>query len=416
VEEVDTFLDRVEATLNGERVDPPVRASEVHDIVFRVKFGGYDEWQVDLHLDRVERQLAEQEPDGPGQHMSPDRMPDRGFDRMPVPERGPGGMAGRDDRMMPPDRSGFDRPGFDRPGFDRPGFDQPPAPGGPMGGGQPGGRPAPGSPMGAPGSPGSGMPVAGMPAPGVPPLPNRPAPGGNGPTTNFPRYDRGDRGDRGEQPEGGYGPPPGSYPPPGYRNAGFGGAPPTFGGGPDQPRPDRPGPDQRPGRPGTDQGRPAPGGYGPDERGIHADRTAEMRVPPPPGVNPRDGGPGPGGSPNRPPVPGAFGGPGPGGQPGPGQGPGPGGPSQPSGPPLPPEAQHVDQLRRTFQPRRFGSGYDRAEVDNLFDGILATFSGRGRPVGDAELDPHRFNLVAGGYYEDEVDEALRQVRDMLRRR
>ena len=125
VEEVDTFLDRVEATLNGERVDPPVRANEVHDIVFRVKFGGYDEWQVDLHLDRVERQLAEQEPDG--QQMPSDRMPDRGFDRAPVPERGPGGMAGRDDRMMPPDR-----PGFDRPGFDRPGFDRPPAPGGPM--------------------------------------------------------------------------------------------------------------------------------------------------------------------------------------------------------------------------------------------------------------------------------------------
>ncbi len=419
VEEVDTFLDRVEATLNGERVDPPVRANEVHDIVFRVKFGGYDEWQVDLHLDRVERQLAEQEPDGPGQQVPSDRMPDRGFDRMPVPERGPGGMAGRDDRMMPPDRAGFDRPGFDRPG-------------GPMTGGQPGGRPAPGA----------GMPVAGMPAPGMPPLPNRPAPGANAPTTNFPRYD--DRGDRGEQPEGGYGPPPGSFPPPGYRNAGYGGAPPTFGGGPDQPRPDRPGPDQRPARPGPDQrpdrpgpdqGRPAPGGYGPDERGIHADRTAEMRVPPPPGVSPRDGGPGPreggtfgspggqpGGPPNRPPVPGGFGGPGPGGpgaggQPGPGQAPGgPGGPNQPSGPPLPPEAQHVDQLRRTFQPRRFGSGYDRAEVDGLFDGILATFSGRGRPVADAELDPHRFNLVPGGYYEDEVDEALRQVRDMLRRR
>jgi len=433
VEEVDTFLDRVEATLNGERVDPPVRANEVHDIVFRVKFGGYDEWQVDLHLDRVERQLAEQEPDG--QQMPSDRMPERGFDRAPVPERGPGGMAGRDDRMMPPDR-----PGFDRPGFDRPGFDRPPAPGGPMTGGQPGGRPAPGGPMGAPGSPGSGMPVAGMPAPGLPPLPNRPAPGANGPTTNFPRYD--DRGDRGEQPEGGYGPPPGSYPPPGYRNAGYGGPPPTFGGGPDQPRPDqprpdqprpdRPGPDQRPARPGPDQGRPAPGGYGPDERGIHADRTAEMRLPPPPGVHPRDGGPGPrdggtygspGGQPgpggNRPPVPGGFGGPGPGGQPGPGQAPGPGGPAgpnQPSGPPMPPEAQHVDQLRRTFQPRRFGSGYDRAEVDNLFEGILATFSGRGRPVGDAELDPHRFNLVPGGYYEDEVDEALRQVRDMLRRR
>jgi DivIVA domain-containing protein len=60
VDEVDLFLDRVEATLNGDRVDQPVRSQEVHDVVFRVRFGGYDEWQVDLHLDRVERQLADQ--------------------------------------------------------------------------------------------------------------------------------------------------------------------------------------------------------------------------------------------------------------------------------------------------------------------------------------------------------------------
>src|SRR5690242_19459435 len=59
VDEVDGFLDRVEATLAGEQVGAPVGAQEVHDVVFRVRFGGYDEWQVDLHLDRVERQLAE---------------------------------------------------------------------------------------------------------------------------------------------------------------------------------------------------------------------------------------------------------------------------------------------------------------------------------------------------------------------
>jgi DivIVA domain-containing protein len=63
VDEVDAFLDRVEATLNGER-GTPVTAAEVHDVVFRVRFGGYDEWQVDLHLDRVERQLAELEERG----------------------------------------------------------------------------------------------------------------------------------------------------------------------------------------------------------------------------------------------------------------------------------------------------------------------------------------------------------------
>src|SRR3954470_16048913 len=75
VDEVDGFLDRVEATLAGEQVGPPVGAQEVHDVVFRVRFGGYDEWQVDLHLDRVERQLAEFE-DRAGRVPAPDPMRD----------------------------------------------------------------------------------------------------------------------------------------------------------------------------------------------------------------------------------------------------------------------------------------------------------------------------------------------------
>src|SRR3954451_4588678 len=75
VDEVDTFLDRVEATLAGEQSGPPVGAQEVHDVVFRVRFGGYDEWQVDLHLDRVERQLAEFE-DRAGRVPAPDPMRD----------------------------------------------------------------------------------------------------------------------------------------------------------------------------------------------------------------------------------------------------------------------------------------------------------------------------------------------------
>ena len=61
VDEVDAFLDRVEATLGGDPIGAPVFAQEVHDVVFRVRFGGYDEWQVDLHLDRVERQLGDLE-------------------------------------------------------------------------------------------------------------------------------------------------------------------------------------------------------------------------------------------------------------------------------------------------------------------------------------------------------------------
>jgi len=73
-------------------------------------------------------------------------------------------------------------------------------------------------------------------------------------------------------------------------------------------------------------------------------------------------------------------------------------------------------LRRAFQLRRFGSGYDRSEVDRLFDGIMGAMSGRGSMVGEQDLDPRQFNLVPGGYYEDEVDQALREVRDILRRR
>ena len=85
VDEVDAFLDRVEATLDGEPVGAPVASQEVHDVVFRVRFNGYDEWQVDLHLDRVERQLAElEERSGAGR----------------------GGDPGCGDRMGPPDRMG----------------------------------------------------------------------------------------------------------------------------------------------------------------------------------------------------------------------------------------------------------------------------------------------------------------------
>ncbi|GFJ89032.1 hypothetical protein Prum_026740 [Phytohabitans rumicis] len=91
VDEVDTFLDRVEATLAGDPVGSPVASQEVHDVVFRVRFGGYDEWQVDLHLDRVERQLAELEERG-----------------------GYGGRGDRGDRMGPPDRLG-PRTGWGRP-------------------------------------------------------------------------------------------------------------------------------------------------------------------------------------------------------------------------------------------------------------------------------------------------------------
>ena len=74
VDEVDAFLDRVEATLAGDPIGAPVTAQEVHDVVFRVRFGGYDEWQVDLHLDRVERQLGDLEERG-GAFVRPSPTP-----------------------------------------------------------------------------------------------------------------------------------------------------------------------------------------------------------------------------------------------------------------------------------------------------------------------------------------------------
>lgn len=83
----------------------------------------------------------------------------------------------------------------------------------------------------------------------------------------------------------------------------------------------------------------------------------------------------------------------------------------------PEDTQRLDQLRRTFQIRRFGSGYDRVQVDRLFDAIGATMAGRsGVRVADGELDPGQFSLVPGGYFEAEVDAALREVRDLFTRR
>ena len=111
VDEVDTFLDRVEATLNGDSIESPVRSQEVHDVVFRVRFGGYDEWQVDLHLDRVERQLADQEGTvgdrfgaarAGGERVAADRMPDRMPDRLGSDPRGGRMGDSMADRMMPP--------------------------------------------------------------------------------------------------------------------------------------------------------------------------------------------------------------------------------------------------------------------------------------------------------------------------
>ncbi len=321
VDEVDAFLDRVEATLNGES-SAAISAQEVHDVVFRVRFGGYDEWQVDLHLDRVERQLGELEERG-------------GF----VSTRGPQGVAPgpvRDDRALPPGRDDRMLPPSMRD--DRP---MPP----PMRDDR--ALPPP-------------MRDDRMMPPMMPPAP--PPPMSQPPTRSQPPM---------PAPTGGYG----RY---------------------DDPRYDEPTSTFTPGARETFDGF-EPGRHG------KVDMTTEIRMPPDLG-------------PSSPaPVGGGFGGPvsgGPGGGFGGGPVSGGVGVGAAGG-----EVHRIDQLRRTFMPRRFGSGYDPGQVDRLFEDIIAAMSSRGAvPINDAELDPSQFNLVPGGYFEAEVDQALREVREIIMRR
>jgi DivIVA domain-containing protein len=77
----------------------------------------------------------------------------------------------------------------------------------------------------------------------------------------------------------------------------------------------------------------------------------------------------------------------------------------------------VTELRGGFKVRRFGSGYDAGAVDGLFDAIQATMDGRGGPpVSDSDLDASQFPLIQGGYFEDEVETALSEVRALFSRR
>ena len=360
VDEVDSFLDRVEATLSGDNAGPPVGAQEVHDVVFRVRFGGYDEWQVDLHLDRVERQLAELEDRGGRGAPAPDPM--RDSLRSGLTTGSLGAKSGMGAAM-----SGGMGPG--------------PGPGQGMGGG---GRMAP--------------PTERLPAPPVRDdryQQQAPQRGQMQPDQQYGRYDEPTGYGQPQQPQLPQRPTP---PPPSYDR---------------DPRDPR-GYDQSPYDTGSFE---TPSGFDGFEAGRHGktDMTAEIRMPQreqqqdprggygaPPMSGPPMSGPPMGNAPmSGPPV--GYGG------------------QQPQ---LPPpmgepggELYRVDQLRRTFQPRRFGSGYDPSQVDRLFEGILQAMTGRGpMPVAENDLDMLQFGLVPGGYFEAEVDAALREVKDILLRR
>jgi DivIVA domain-containing protein len=302
VDEVDAFLDRVEATLQGESMGAPVSAQEVHDVVFRVRFGGYDEWQVDLHLDRVERQLGDQE----------ERT--GGFARA-----GAGRASAMRDEHVEIRRSPIPGP----PMPSRPLTAVTQMAGGPMlgNGMMPPMMAAP--PMSGPVRPMSAPPMRPMSAPPMRPMSAPPVRPMSGPPMGRPMS----------------GPPMGG---------GMGG----------YPRFDD-----------TD-------GYGEQFAGRRGrvDMTHEMRY----DLGGPAGGP-PGGA-------------------------------------HPADLQRIDAMRRTFTARRFGSGYDAIQVNRLFDAILSSLSGRsGMPISEAELDPNQFSLVPGGYFEAEVNQALREVRDLVRR-
>lgn len=316
VDEVDAFLDRVEATLSGDPLGSPVTSHEVHDVVFRVRFGGYDEWQVDLHLDRVERQLADAEERGGFVRAEP-RM----------------ASAMREDRFTPLGPLTPPPPMPMRPVGPLAPMSGAPMSGGPYLAGRMNGSPVSAPPL--PSRPLSGPPMTPRsPMPMMPP--SGPPPSGHGPV-GYPRFDDTD-----------------------YNVGGFG--------------------DFTSNGRFTDSGRYADTGrynddpYGGGRRG-RLDSTSEIRMPVEFG-HPYSTGDLNGASPA--------------------------------------DVQRIDAMRRTFTPRRFGSGYDAAQVNRLFDVIVAALSGRsGMQINEAELDPNQFSLVPGGYFEAEVNQALREVRELI---
>jgi len=331
VDEVDVFLDRVEDTLAGRPDGQPVTPQDVREVVFRVRFGGYDEWQVDVALDRLERQLVALEQSGVVSSLPEEDYDDAGYGR--------GGYApvGRGPREFDRDesrRAAAEEP----PGYDRYGA---PAVNGSRGG-----------PVGAPRSRSGNTHSGGI------PVAARYADAEAAAEAEAParRSEAGRTGGRSARTN------PGMTVPP-VPGAGF--AAPVAGGAATS----------------SARGRGAVYGAPP--------RTA----PPPPPPSGRHG---------RSDA------------------------ARPEVPPPPPAARQarsafssddtarVAELRGTFSSRRFGSGYDPDQVDRLFDAVEATLEGRSAgAVRTSDLDPARLQLVPGGYFENEVEKAMREVRGLL---
>lgn len=451
VDEVDEFLERVEATLAGSPLGSPVSSRDVHDFVFRVRFGGYDEWQVDMHLDRVERQLTALEEGGglpsaepaqlagPGSAFAlPPSDDSLGAYREPVPRQEPGGYESggydgggydpapphRDYDPAPPHREYDQAPPhreYDQAPPHREYDPAPPQQHDPYGRDGYGGRDDRPRPvrddeptMARPARAAASVPPtdptalgagrAEVPAPAGRAMPRPPAPqqpedftqklppvrSDYEPAGDYPMAAEGRRRESRYEPEPerfepeppsfapdqryeahrGYEPP--QQPAAGYDPAGY--PPPAF----DQPRgyepePPRFEPPSGEIRRGYEQQPPQPAPTGRFETGFEPGRHGKVDM--------------------TTEIPAA------------------------DSPFTPDDLHHLEQVRRTFQVRRFGSGYDPQQVSRLFDAIAATMSGRATvQVSDSELDPGQFSLVQGGLFEAEVDGALREVRDMFSRR
>ncbi|MEU4237258.1 hypothetical protein [Actinoplanes sp. NPDC026619] len=76
----------------------------------------------------------------------------------------------------------------------------------------------------------------------------------------------------------------------------------------------------------------------------------------------------------------------------------------------------IDQLRRQFQPRRFGTGYSPAQVDRCFDAISrAVGQNQTLPVSAVAMVTTTFTIVPAGYFEADVEAALRETAGLIRK-
>lgn len=333
VDEVDTFLDRVEATLTGEEFNNPIGPDEVRDIIFKTRWGGYDEWHVDMELDRLERQL-EQFMDDPGTVRGSSGFPalsQRKSLALPagsspaaaehIPEEvalSPGvyRSSASDDELSFTDLGAAPRvsPGSAKDTY----TDNAVATGG---------------------------------AAATPPR-SRPAPSLDSPAT---------------------------APRPRSRNVTPHPLPPA-GGAPDAP-----------GAATASPGTASPGTGTPSSVAAH---NGSVRSTPRPNVDPYA--PRHGKTEMTVEVP-TYGG--------------------DVSPFTQADKKRLTELQQAFKLRRFGSGYESSQVERLWEAMLAAMDGRASArVTDADFDPAQFALVQGGYFEQEVDAALKEVRDLFHQR